>query len=87
MSIIGIIEHLINREPWQAEALCRQVDIGDVFFPEKGELNKSREAKQICAHCSVREPCLEYALAHQERHGVWGGYSERERRRMLKEIA
>jgi WhiB family redox-sensing transcriptional regulator len=69
--------------PWQQEALCAYVD-PDVFFPEKG--GSSREAKRICAECNVREECLEYALANDERFGIWGGLSERERRR-LKRLA
>lgn len=63
---------------WQAFALCAYVD-PDVFFPEKG--GSSREAKRICAMCTVRQECLEYALANDERFGIWGGLSERERRR------
>ena len=69
--------------PWAEEALCAYVD-PDVFFPEKG--GSSREAKRICAQCSVRDECLEYALANDERFGIWGGLSERERRR-LKRLA
>lgn len=65
---------------WTHGALCAQVDM-DVFYPEKGESTKS--AKQICAGCDVREQCLEYALEHIERFGVWGGLSERERRTLL----
>ncbi len=82
MTIIGTIEHLLNRDPWQAEGLCRQVDIGDMFFPDKG--GSAKEAKAVCVQCPVVDQCLEYALVHQERFGVWGGYSERERRRMLR---
>lgn len=69
--------------PWQEEALCAYVD-PDVFFPEKG--GSSREAKRICAQCSVQKVCLEYALENDERFGIWGGLSERERRR-LKRLA
>jgi WhiB family redox-sensing transcriptional regulator len=52
----------------------------DLFFPERGASTK--EAKAVCAACTVRETCLEYALAHGEKHGIWGGKSERERRRI-----
>jgi WhiB family redox-sensing transcriptional regulator len=69
--------------PWQEEALCAYVD-PDVFFPEKG--GSSREAKRICAECAVSKECLDYALANDERFGIWGGLSERERRR-LKRLA
>ena len=54
------------------------------FFPEKG--GSTREAKRICLGCEVRDRCLEYALAHDERFGIWGGLSERERRRLKRGI-
>ena len=64
---------------WQAEALCAQTD-PEAFFPEKG--GSTREAKRVCQSCTVRTECLEYALAHDERFGIWGGLSERERRKL-----
>ncbi|MGK2348327.1 WhiB family transcriptional regulator [Actinomyces sp. W5033] len=66
---------------WQERALCAQTD-PDAFFPEKG--GSTREAKRVCAACEVREECLEYALAHDERFGIWGGLSERERRKLKR---
>ena len=66
---------------WQQLALCAQTD-PEAFFPEKG--GSTREAKAVCQSCSVREECLEYALAHDERFGIWGGLSERERRRLRR---
>lgn len=66
---------------WQAKALCAQTD-PEAFFPEKG--GSTREAKKICMSCEVRVDCLEYALAQDERFGIWGGLSERERRRLKK---
>lgn len=83
MSIIGTFDHLINREPWQERAICRQVDIGDMFFPDKG--GSTKEAKRICAVCPVAAQCLEYALVNEERFGIWGGFSERERRRLKRD--
>ncbi|MDT3767336.1 WhiB family transcriptional regulator [Gleimia hominis] len=62
---------------WQANALCAQTD-PEAFFPEKG--GSTREAKAVCQECAVREQCLQYALANDERFGIWGGMSERERR-------
>jgi len=67
---------------WQERALCAQTD-PEAFFPEKG--GSTREAKRICAGCDVRAECLEYALANDERFGIWGGLSERERRRVRRE--
>ena len=66
---------------WQEQALCAQTD-PEAFFPEKG--GSTREAKRICSGCEVRAECLEYALANDERFGIWGGLSERERRRLSR---
>ena len=66
---------------WQERALCAQTD-PEAFFPEKG--GSTREAKRICSGCDVRAECLDYALAHDERFGIWGGLSERERRRLRR---
>ncbi|MDP3711130.1 MAG: WhiB family transcriptional regulator [Mycobacteriales bacterium] len=66
---------------WQEQSLCAQTD-PEAFFPEKG--GSTREAKRICVGCEVKSECLEYALAHDERFGIWGGLSERERRRLKR---
>jgi WhiB family redox-sensing transcriptional regulator len=66
---------------WQERSLCAQTD-PEAFFPEKG--GSTREAKKVCVGCEVRAECLEYALAHDERFGIWGGLSERERRKLKK---
>jgi len=63
---------------WMLEAKCLDAD-PEAFFPEKG--GSTREAKRICATCPVRSECLDHALANDERFGIWGGLSERERRR------
>ena len=63
--------------PWRELAACRGTDL-DVFFPERGE--SAGPARQVCARCPVREPCLEYAVRNRITHGVWGGLTERERR-------
>lgn len=68
---------------WQERALCAQTD-PEAFFPEKG--GSTREAKKVCTRCDVRGECLEYALAHDERFGIWGGLSERERRKLRKRV-
>ncbi|UGQ09537.1 WhiB family transcriptional regulator [Yinghuangia sp. ASG 101] len=68
---------------WQERALCAQTD-PESFFPEKG--GSTREAKKVCFSCEVRDECLEYALANDERFGIWGGLSERERRRLKKRV-
>jgi WhiB family transcriptional regulator, redox-sensing transcriptional regulator len=66
---------------WQSDSLCAQTD-PEAFFPEKG--GSTRDAKKICSSCEVRAQCLEYALRNDERFGIWGGLSERERRKLRK---
>jgi MFS superfamily sulfate permease-like transporter len=75
--------HDIDDNPlsWQTDALCAQTD-PESFFPEKG--GSTRDAKRICESCEVSGQCLEYALANDERFGIWGGLSERERRRLRR---
>ena len=69
---------------WQDYANCLGVD-PDLFFPERGA--STREAKEVCRGCVVREDCLEFALANGEKFGIWGGMSERERRRIRRQRA
>jgi WhiB family redox-sensing transcriptional regulator len=68
--------------PWRQHAACRGVD-PDIFYPVSEE--EAEEAKAICASCTVRETCLDFALSNRERDGVWGGATERERRRMVRQ--
>lgn len=67
---------------WRQKAACRGID-PELFYPVSDE--EAGAAKSICAQCPVREPCLEYALAARERDGVWGGATERERRRLIRQ--
>ena len=67
---------------WQDYANCRGAD-ADLFFPERGA--STRRAKAICRACDVRTDCLEYAIVNGEKFGIWGGMSERERRRVRRE--
>lgn len=69
---------------WETFRNCADVD-PDLFFPERGASQK--EAKAVCKGCVVREDCLEYALANGEKFGIWGGLSERERRRIRRQRA
>jgi WhiB family redox-sensing transcriptional regulator len=66
---------------WQRRANCLGVD-PDLFFPERG--GSTREAKEVCRGCVVREECLQYALSNGEKFGIWGGLSERERRKLRR---
>ena len=66
---------------WMALGYCNDKP-PSLFFPSDGV--GVEVARKICADCPVKEPCLEYALAERIDHGVWGGTSERQRRRLLK---
>ncbi|WP_344633620.1 WhiB family transcriptional regulator [Streptomyces glaucosporus] len=66
---------------WWERALCAQIG-SEPFFPEPGRT--PAEAKRICQSCEGRIECLEYALTHDERYGVWGGLSEEERRSLKR---
>lgn len=68
---------------WVSQGLCGQTD-PEAFFPEKG--GSTREAKKTCARCPVAAECLDYAIEHEERFGIWGGLSERERRKLMPAI-
>jgi WhiB family redox-sensing transcriptional regulator len=69
---------------WRRRAACRGID-AEIFYPVTEEEADAAEAKAICATCPVRQACLEHALAHREREGVWGGNTERERRRIIRQ--
>ena len=66
---------------WRQKAACRGVD-PDIFYPVTDE--EAEDAKAICASCPVQGACLEWALSVREKDGVWGGATERERRRILR---
>ena len=66
---------------WMARGSCRTVE-PSVFFPSDGV--GVEVARQICQTCPVKQQCLEYAIHHRIDHGVWGGASERERRRIAR---
>lgn len=83
MQLISLHDALDDTEElsWQERALCAQTD-PEAFFPEKG--GSTRDAKRVCSACPVRDECLDYAMAHDEKFGIWGGLSERERRRLRR---
>ncbi|WP_442790975.1 WhiB family transcriptional regulator [Nocardia sp. NBC_01327] len=68
----------LGPQSWREQALCAQTD-PDAFFPEVG--GSGRTGKRICEGCEVRKQCLDYALAHDQRFGIWGGMTDAERRR------
>jgi WhiB family redox-sensing transcriptional regulator len=71
----------IIREPWMDSALCTQAD-PDAWFPDQG--GSAKEAKKVCRACPVAVECLDFALATNERFGIWGGLTELERRSLAK---
>lgn len=71
---------------WRTDAACRRED-PDLFFPDGTtgrHLIQMEAAKQVCYRCPVMEQCARWALAAREEHGVWGGFSEDERRTILR---
>ncbi len=78
-----LIEALAMGElSWQDYANCRGAD-ADLFFPERGA--STRKAKAICGECQVKAQCLDFAIDVGEKFGIWGGMSERERRRVRRD--
>lgn len=67
---------------WKAEAKCRGLD-PDMFHPHRGDMRGIETAKKVCyGECPVRRQCLDYGL--MEKRGIWGGFTEAERRRIRK---
>ena len=67
---------------WRQHAACRGLD-PEIFYPATDE--EAGAAKAVCGQCAVRETCLEHALGSRERDGVWGGATEKERRRIIRQ--
>lgn len=82
--LLAALLHAVDGQEWRGSALCGQTDPDDqLWFPGQGTRGLGT-ARRICARCDVTEQCLTYALEHNENHGVWGGYTAAERRRMRK---
>lgn len=73
------LDELYDRMPTFVEALCAQVD-PFLFFPEVGE--STSNARSLCRRCADRVPCAEWAVVNRERHGIWGGTTPPQRRRL-----
>jgi WhiB family transcriptional regulator, redox-sensing transcriptional regulator len=71
-------------QPWRSKAACQGLD-PQIFYPATDEEADAAPAKTVCFSCPVREPCLEHALGHREKDGIWGGATERERRRIIRQ--
>jgi WhiB family redox-sensing transcriptional regulator len=83
---------LVENKTWQLRASCRGPESALFFPPTYAEHKEDRDtrerrAKAICAMCAVRADCLEYALTIGEQHGIWGGLTEAERRRLVEQSA
>lgn len=86
-AIEEFLSELTNGElDWRADAACRDYERRHVFFPGRGGLTQSdvHEARAVCAGCPVKAECLDYALRHHERLGVWGGTTEKQRRPLMR---
>lgn len=70
------------KPPWSEKAACRGLD-PQVFYPDPDD--EALEAKAVCDQCTVREACLEHALSYREKEGIWGGATEKERRRIIRQ--
>ena len=73
-----------SAQKWRTIGLCKGSETM-VFYPPSDDDSLAEEAKTICSMCAVRQRCLEFALNTREKHGVWGGLTERERRRVLRQ--
>ena len=69
---------IVAWEKWMERSACLDVD-PELFYPDQGAHSQSRAARKICAQCPVNADCLDYALAHHELYGIWGGMGLRER--------
>lgn len=84
-NLIFAIEDHLKINAWMDDAACADKD-PNLFFPERGTHGSLiRQAKAICRTCPVKADCLDYALRHREYHGIWGGTTNRERRRLRAE--
>jgi WhiB family redox-sensing transcriptional regulator len=77
----AMFQRMFKPAPWMERAACRGADPA-LFHPSRGE--DTRPAQRICASCPVRDECLEYAVANEERQGIWGGLSQRQRTMLIR---
>lgn len=70
--------------PWRSKAACKGLS-PEIFYPSTEDDADAEPAKAVCEECVVRESCLEHALSVREKDGIWGGATERERRRIIRQ--
>lgn len=81
---LGILQApVLEERPWAVFAACRDAD-SDLFFPMTKD--QETQAVTICNTCPVLDDCLDHALEARERFGVWGGTTEKQRKRLLREL-
>lgn len=71
-------------QSWRQQAACRGLD-PSIFYPSSDDEDDAEPAKAVCEECPIRQACLEHALTRRERDGVWGGATEKERRRIIRQ--
>lgn len=71
-------------QSWRLQAACRGLD-PSIFYPSSDAEEDAEQAKAVCAQCPIRQACLEHALTRREKEGVWGGATEKERRRIIRQ--
>ncbi|WP_424344539.1 WhiB family transcriptional regulator [Ilumatobacter sp.] len=82
----------VDRDDWQSSAACAG-EMGSVFYPplrperKAARASRERRAKAVCASCPVRVACLEQAVRRNERYGIWGGLTDKERRLAAEPVA
>lgn len=81
---VPVVLRALHR-PWVDDANCRGLP-AELFHPPRGSARQAADAKRVCAGCTVRAQCLLFAIETNEEHGIWGGLSERERRRLRSSL-
>jgi WhiB family redox-sensing transcriptional regulator len=81
--------YVTGESPWRGLAQCRREHAAAFFPPPHFELKEDKDAREdqaraLCQACPVQQDCLDYSLAVQEPHGIWGGLNELERRRLIR---
>lgn len=79
-----IVRTAIRDLAWREVGACKGIE-PEIFYPDPDDDSEADIAKEVCARCIVRGACLEFALSHREKEGVWGGATERERRRIIRQ--
>lgn len=82
-SVTDLMSDLQSTPPWRRQAACKGLD-PTIFYPSDDD-DECLDAKAVCAQCPVVDLCLEHALGVREKEGIWGGCTERERRRIIRQ--